>query len=145
MNHLTFMSMLPCLYLKWIRMAATAFHQAIGSIHPHGCDSSFGSQNGIRNLSVNMVFKSFGVDVRLIARGNCCSGSWKLSVTHASSSHSSVADPVHKPSKNNSSDSKKKPCKSFSSAALVIRWKPSRLNVKPRKIKVLPPKKDIIR
>ncbi|KAG1342395.1 2,3-bisphosphoglycerate-dependent phosphoglycerate mutase-like [Cocos nucifera] len=110
-----------------MRMAATTFHQAIGSIHAHGCDSSFGSQHGIRNLSVNMVSRGFGVDVRLVARGNCCSGSWKLSVTHASNSHSSVADPVQIPSKNNSSDSKKKP---HETALILIRHGESLWNEK---------------
>ncbi|XP_008808185.2 2,3-bisphosphoglycerate-dependent phosphoglycerate mutase 2-like [Phoenix dactylifera] len=108
-------------------MAVTTFHQATGSIHTHGCRSSFGFQNGIRNYSVNMVSKGFGVDARLIARGNCCSGSCRLSVTRASSSHSSVADPVQIPSKNNSSDSKKKP---HETALILIRHGESLWNEK---------------
>lgn len=109
-------------------MAATTSYQAIGPVRE--CRSSFGAQNGIRNLSVKMVSKGFGVDVRLITRGNCRPESWKLGVIHGSGSHSSVVDPEQMLSKNNSSNSKKKSGKSCSSAALVIHWKPSRLYVR---------------
>ncbi|XP_073105617.1 2,3-bisphosphoglycerate-dependent phosphoglycerate mutase 2-like [Elaeis guineensis] len=106
-------------------MAATTSHQAIGSVRE--CHGIFGSRDGIKNLSVKMISKGFGVDVRLITRGNCCPKSWKLGVIHASSSHSSVVDPVQIPSKNNSSNSKKK---SDETALILIRHGESLWNEK---------------
>ncbi|XP_039126402.1 2,3-bisphosphoglycerate-dependent phosphoglycerate mutase 2 [Dioscorea cayenensis subsp. rotundata] len=89
-------------------MAASTFQHALGTVKFLGWDSSPGSQNGISTFSVKMVSKDFGLDMRLLKRGNCSSGSCKLRMVHALASHSSVADPVQAPSNQNSSDSQKK-------------------------------------
>lgn len=93
-------------------MAASTFQHALGTVKFLGWDSSPGSQNGISTFSVKMVSKDFGLDMRLLKRGNCSSGSCKLRMVHALASHSSVADPVQAPSNQNSSDSQKKTSKS---------------------------------
>lgn len=106
-------------------MAATTMHSAVGSIQTHRDYISSSSQNGMGNFSVKMVSKGFGIDMRLLGRGNCCSRSWKLGVVHASTS--SVADPVQAPSNSNTSDSQKK---SNETALILIRHGESLWNEK---------------
>lgn len=107
-------------------MAAAVFHHALGSIQSHNSHGSSGSQNGIRAFSVRMVPKGLGIDMILLRRENSCSN-LKLGVIRASSSHSSVADPVQLPSSNNSSDSRKK---SNETALILIRHGESLWNEK---------------
>lgn len=92
-------------------MASTAMHSAVGSIQTHRGYMNSSSPNGMGNFSVKMVSKGFGIDMRLLGRGNCCSRSWKLGVVHASMS--SVADPIQAPSNSNTSSSQKKPSNLF--------------------------------
>ncbi|XP_072980943.1 2,3-bisphosphoglycerate-dependent phosphoglycerate mutase 1-like [Typha angustifolia] len=108
-------------------MAATTFHHALGSIQSHVCYSNSEFQSGRGILSVKMISTGVGVDMRLITRGSRCSGSWKLGAIRASSSHSSVADPVQLPSNGNSSDSRKK---SNETALILVRHGESLWNEK---------------
>ncbi|KAJ6801225.1 uncharacterized protein M6B38_198855 [Iris pallida] len=109
-------------------MAATTLHHTIGSLHSHRSRISSGFQNGVGNFSVTMVTKGFGIDSRLIGRESYCSGRWKLGVVHASSSQSSVADPVQLPYKNNNTCGSRK--KSDETALILIRHGESLWNEK---------------
>ncbi|OVA03116.1 Phosphoglycerate mutase 1 [Macleaya cordata] len=108
-------------------MATAAFHQAIGTTQVHGYCDGLGSRQGIVNFSVKPVPKIFGFDVGLLRRGNCRTNSWNLSVIQASSSNTSVADPVSSPSNNDKSDSWKK---SNEAALILIRHGESLWNEK---------------
>ncbi|XP_077213614.1 2,3-bisphosphoglycerate-dependent phosphoglycerate mutase 1-like [Tasmannia lanceolata] len=107
-------------------MAATTFHQGIGSIQAHGCCRESNSQKRFVNLYTGLVSK--GVTVEIGARrGRNCSHGWKLGVIQASTSHTSVVDPVSLPSSNNTSDSRKK---SNETALILIRHGESLWNEK---------------
>ncbi|KAJ6791859.1 Uncharacterized protein M6B38_241670 [Iris pallida] len=108
-------------------MAATSLHHAIGSFHSHRSNISSGFQNGIGSFSVTIVPKGFGIDSRLIGRGSSCSGRWTSGVVHASSSQSSVSDPIQLPSNSNTSGSRKK---SNETALILIRHGESLWNEK---------------
>ncbi|RWW71998.1 hypothetical protein BHE74_00020230, partial [Ensete ventricosum] len=99
------------LLCKCIRMASTACYHALGSIQGQRYNGETGLRSRLGSFPVIMASKGVNVKMRLLRRGDCYPRSWKLSVVHASSSHSSVADPVQIPSNNNSSDSHKKSCK----------------------------------
>lgn len=89
-------------------MAATAFHQAIGTLQPHGHfrNSSLNQENGI--ASFRLISKGFKLDFSLLWRGSYCSSNRSFSGIRASASHSTVSDPVSSPSNGTTSVSKKK-------------------------------------
>ncbi|XP_042494614.1 2,3-bisphosphoglycerate-dependent phosphoglycerate mutase 1-like [Macadamia integrifolia] len=89
-------------------MAAAAFHQAVGSIQSYGCCNESGSQKAFRNYSVKSVSNGHGFNVGLLRRGSCSTHGWKSGVIQASSSHTSVANPVSAPTNSKSNDSRKK-------------------------------------
>ncbi|KAF9610310.1 hypothetical protein IFM89_021980 [Coptis chinensis] len=95
-------------------MATAACHQTFGTIQPHGCCDGSDLRKGLGNWSVKLVPRGFKAEVNSL-RGVYSSG-WKLNVIHASSSNTSVADPVLSPKSNNASDSKTK----TSEAALIL-------------------------
>ncbi|CAL9110833.1 unnamed protein product [Musa textilis] len=97
-------------------MASTACYHALGSIQGQGYDGKTGLRSRLGSFPVKTVSKGVNVEMRLLTRGNCYPRNWKLCVVRASSSHSSVADPVQIPSNNNSSDSQKK----SSEASLIL-------------------------
>ncbi|RZR89382.1 hypothetical protein BHM03_00017085 [Ensete ventricosum] len=97
-------------------MASTACYHALGSIQGQRYNGETGLRSRLGSFPVKMASKGVNVKMRLLRRGDCYPRSWKLSVVHASSSHSSVADPVQIPSNNNSSDSHKKSCE----ASLIL-------------------------
>ncbi|KAK1260104.1 hypothetical protein QJS04_geneDACA013316 [Acorus gramineus] len=105
-------------------MAAAAFHHAIGTIQSHRGHGALGSQNMIGSYSERLVCK--GVQVRLFRR-TCGSGGWRLTAVTASSSYSSVVDPVSLSSSIISNDSWKK---SNETALILIRHGESLWNEK---------------
>ncbi|XP_020255667.1 uncharacterized protein LOC109832677 isoform X1 [Asparagus officinalis] len=107
------------------RMAATTMHSAIGSVQAHRAQISSSSQNGMGSFSVKMVSKCFGIDMRLLGRGNYCSRGLKLGGVHASTS--SIADSVQAPSNSKTTDSQKK---SNETALILIRHGESLWNEK---------------
>ncbi|PKA50747.1 2,3-bisphosphoglycerate-dependent phosphoglycerate mutase [Apostasia shenzhenica] len=89
-------------------MEAITFYPAICSIHTHR--NQTGStilQRGF-GAPVRVVFKGFGVDIRVLGRESCRSDSWKLGVSHASSSHCLIADPGSLPCSKDFTESYKK-------------------------------------
>lgn len=78
--------------------AATCLH-ATSSIQAQGSKHVFPLQ---------MVSMGFSLNMRLRARTKNFPVSLKLHVVHASSSHSSIADPIEVPSNSNSGNSEKK-------------------------------------
>ncbi|PIN17000.1 Phosphoglycerate mutase [Handroanthus impetiginosus] len=97
-------------------MAATAFHQTIGTLQSRGCirNSAFSQENGI--ASFRSISKGFKLDISLLRRDTYCSRKRSFSVIQASSSQATVFDPVSSPSNNTTNDSKKK----SSEAALIL-------------------------
>ncbi|KAF6149175.1 hypothetical protein GIB67_026031 [Kingdonia uniflora] len=106
-------------------MTTSLFHQAVGTIQAQGCSKS--SQKGFGSLSVKLGLGGSRVEVGLSRRGSGCSAGWKLSVIQASSSNTSVADPVSSPSNNKSSEIRKK---SNEAALILIRHGESLWNEK---------------
>lgn len=86
-------------------MAAVAFHQAIGTLQPHGCLNNSGFCQEYGNISVKLVSK---VDFGILRGGRYNSSERNVGVVQASTSHTSVFDPVSAPSNNSTADSKKK-------------------------------------
>ncbi|KAJ4951379.1 hypothetical protein NE237_028211 [Protea cynaroides] len=109
------------------RMAAAAFHQAIGAIQTYGCCNESGSQKAFGNSSVKLVSNGHGFHVGLLRRGSNSISCWKLGVIQASTSHTSVADPVASPTNRNSNGSRKK---SNEAALILIRHGESLWNEK---------------
>ncbi|XP_077224655.1 2,3-bisphosphoglycerate-dependent phosphoglycerate mutase 1-like [Tasmannia lanceolata] len=107
-------------------MAVTTFHQGIGSIQAHGFCKKFNTRKRIGNLSLGFVSNGVTFEIGVSSRRNC-SSRWKLGVIHASTSHTSVVDPVSLPSSNNTGDSKKK---SNETALILIRHGESLWNEK---------------
>lgn len=97
-------------------MSAVAFHQAIGTLQSHGHlnNSGFCKESG--NISVKLISKGSKVDFGLLRRGRYNSCERNLGVIQASTSHTSVFDPVSAPSNNSTTDSPKK----SSEAALIL-------------------------
>ncbi|KAJ4965429.1 hypothetical protein NE237_017278 [Protea cynaroides] len=89
-------------------MAAAAFQQAIGSIQSYGCCNESGSQKAFGNFSMKLVSNGHVFNVGFLKRGTCSTRGWKLGVIQASTSHTSVANPVSSPTNSNSNDSRKK-------------------------------------
>lgn len=97
-------------------MAAVASHQAIGALHPHGYLSNSGSRHEYGNTSVKLVSKGFKVDVGLFRCASFNSSERSFGAIQASTSHTTVFDPVASPSNNSTNDSRKK----SSEAALIL-------------------------
>ncbi|KAK1287346.1 hypothetical protein QJS10_CPB19g01456 [Acorus calamus] len=106
-------------------MAATVFHHATGTIQSHGGHGGSGSRNMLGRYSERRVCK--GVEVRLFKSGIRGEAGWRLGVVSASSSHSSVADPIPLSSSSNSNNS---PKKSNETALILIRHGESLWNEK---------------
>ncbi|XP_058085472.1 2,3-bisphosphoglycerate-dependent phosphoglycerate mutase 2-like isoform X4 [Magnolia sinica] len=108
------------MYLNVIhRMVATTFHHAIGTIHAQRCCNGSDSQR--------LISKGGTVGIRLSERRIGCSSGLKSGAIHASTSHTSVVDPVLLPSNNNNNDSRKK---SNETALILIRHGESLWNEK---------------
>ncbi|CAL5414894.1 unnamed protein product [Camellia sinensis] len=108
-------------------MSATAFHQAIGTLQSHGyfINSGFQQENG--NTSLQLISKGFRVDIGLSRRGSYCSRERSYVVAQASSSQTSVFNPVSSPSNTTTTDSRKK---SNEAALILIRHGESLWNEK---------------
>ncbi|PON61608.1 Phosphoglycerate mutase [Parasponia andersonii] len=106
-------------------MAATAFHQAIGTLQIQS--HSLGLRQEISDGAVRLPLKSFKLELGLSKRACYGSGQRKLSVIQASASQTSVADPVLSPSKKNTNESWKK---SNEAALILIRHGESLWNEK---------------
>ncbi|XP_058085447.1 2,3-bisphosphoglycerate-dependent phosphoglycerate mutase 1-like isoform X2 [Magnolia sinica] len=100
-------------------MVATTFHHAIGTIHAQRCCNGSDSQR--------LISKGGTVGIRLSERRIGCSSGLKSGAIHASTSHTSVVDPVLLPSNNNNNDSRKK---SNETALILIRHGESLWNEK---------------
>ncbi|KAK4381013.1 2,3-bisphosphoglycerate-dependent phosphoglycerate mutase [Sesamum angolense] len=75
-------------------MAATAFHQAIGTLQSHGYFSNSGlnQENGI--ASFRLISKGLKLDTALLRRETYCSRKRSFSVIEASASQTTVFEPV---------------------------------------------------
>ncbi|GLU16220.1 hypothetical protein SLE2022_326640 [Rubroshorea leprosula] len=107
-------------------MATAVFHRAVGTLQ--SCELHYNS--GVHdsgNFLVRLVPKPFIVDIRLSKRGNYGSGERKFCVIQASTSSTSVSDPVSSPSNNNTRESRKK---SNEAALILIRHGESLWNEK---------------
>lgn len=104
------------LYWCYFRMSATAFHQAVGTLHSRGYVAhSFPSQeNGI--VSFRLVSKGFKMDIGLMSMGTHCSNKRRISRIKASASQT-VFDQVSSPSNGTTTESKKK---SSNSMTLIL-------------------------
>ncbi|GMY11320.1 2,3-bisphosphoglycerate-dependent phosphoglycerate mutase 1-like [Fagus crenata] len=83
-------------------MAATVFHQWIGGIQVHTCgtDSSRSLNQKSANSSLRFISRGFVIDYGLLGKGTCISSRCRLRVIRASTSDSSVIDPISSPSHN---------------------------------------------
>ncbi|KAL0392329.1 UNVERIFIED_CONTAM: 2,3-bisphosphoglycerate-dependent phosphoglycerate mutase [Sesamum radiatum] len=108
-------------------MAATAFHQAIGTLQSHGYFSNSGlnQENGI--ASFRLISKGLKLDTALLRRETYCSRKRSFSVIEASASQTTVFEPVSSPSNDSTTDSKKK---SNEAALILIRHGESMWNEK---------------
>ncbi|KAL7127790.1 hypothetical protein ABFS83_14G274800 [Erythranthe nasuta] len=98
-------------------MAATAFHQAVGTLQSRGqfSNSALNQENGI--ASFRSISKGLKLDFALLRRETYCSKKRSFSAIQASApSQTTVFDPVSSPSNGSASDSKKK----SSEAALIL-------------------------
>ncbi|KAG9451596.1 hypothetical protein H6P81_011561 [Aristolochia fimbriata] len=107
-------------------MAVATFHQGVRTFHSHERFDGFGSLKGFGNASVKLA-KVIGRDTSSARSRHSHSSGSKLSVVRASSSNTSVADPVLLTSDNNISDSLKK---SNETALILIRHGESLWNEK---------------
>uniref|UniRef100_A0A5B6ZGT3 phosphoglycerate mutase (2,3-diphosphoglycerate-dependent) n=1 Tax=Davidia involucrata TaxID=16924 RepID=A0A5B6ZGT3_DAVIN len=108
-------------------MAATAFHQAIGTLQSHGHLNYSAFHQEFGNASMNLISKGIKVDFGLLRRGSYCSRERNLCAIKASTSQTSVFDPVLSPSNNTTNDS---PKKSNEAALILIRHGESLWNEK---------------
>lgn len=95
-------------------MAATSFHQAIGTIQYSGCFRNSNLNQVNWNYSFQLISSGFKLDIALLRTGTYCSRKRSFSNIQASTSQSTVFDPVSSPSNGTKSDSKKKPSKPLS-------------------------------
>lgn len=97
-----------CFGFLWIfRMAATAFHQASASLPSHGYFSKSSLHHEGKNASIRLILNAFRVDFGLSRSESYYSNKRNFSVIEASSSHTTVVDPVSTPNKNNNGSNKK--------------------------------------
>lgn len=94
-------------------MAAAVFHQAIGTSQSLGPINNSGCHQEIGNGSMKLIFKGFKVELGLSKRECKCSSLRNFGVIRASSSQTSVADPVLSPSNKNTKEPRKKSSKLF--------------------------------
>ncbi|KAK9096739.1 hypothetical protein Sjap_022236 [Stephania japonica] len=108
-------------------MAATAFHPFSGAIH--GCCSDSFTKRGFESFSVKFGsgLRGSAVCVISLVGSERHSGGWKLNGVQASSSLTSVAEPISFPSNKDTSDSRKK---SYEAALILIRHGESLWNEK---------------
>uniref|UniRef100_A0A2N9E188 Phosphoglycerate mutase n=1 Tax=Fagus sylvatica TaxID=28930 RepID=A0A2N9E188_FAGSY len=100
-------------------MAAAVLHQAIGTLQPHGFLNNSSLHHEFGENSLRLFSKGFKVKIGMSRRG-CC-------VVKASTSQTSVFDPVSAPSTNNTNSSRKK---SNEAALILIRHGESLWNEK---------------
>ncbi|XP_015885537.3 2,3-bisphosphoglycerate-dependent phosphoglycerate mutase 1 [Ziziphus jujuba] len=93
-------------------MAAAVFHQAIGTSQSLGHRNNSGRHQEIGNGSTKLIFKGSNVELGL-SKKECKRSSLRI---QASSSQTSVADPVLSPSNKNT----KEPRKKSNEAALIL-------------------------
>lgn len=107
-------------------MAATAFHQASGTLPSHGYFNNSSLHHEGKNASVRLISKAFRVDVGLSRSVNHYSKKRNFSATEASSSQTTVVNPVSTPSSKNNGSYKK----SNEAALILIRHGESLWNEK---------------
>ncbi|KAI0507031.1 hypothetical protein KFK09_013149 [Dendrobium nobile] len=107
-------------------MATTTFYISLGCIQNQRNQRCSNLQNWPGKSSLREGYKGFGIEIRLLRRGACCHDS-SQGIIHASSSHSSVADPLRLSIGNKISDSHKK---SYEAALILIRYGESLWNEK---------------
>lgn len=93
------------------RMAASAFHQAIGTLQSHGHFNNSGLHHEQGDNYMRLISKGFKVEIGLSKRGCCRSVQRNIGVVQASTSQTSVFEPVLSPAKSNASSSQKKSSK----------------------------------
>lgn len=88
-------------------MAGTVFQQGLGTLqhHRHFGSSAFYQEYG--NESLKLISKGFKVNLSLMSQGSFSSNRRNFSVIQASTSHTTIIDPVSTTS-NDTSDSKTK-------------------------------------
>lgn len=89
-------------------MATATLHHVLGSLPIHTSHSNSKYETRMSNFSAKMVYKGVAVDLALVSRGNHRFGSRKLGAICASTSNSSVIDPVQLPSNGTSGEPRKK-------------------------------------
>ncbi|KAK4483958.1 hypothetical protein RD792_011169, partial [Penstemon davidsonii] len=97
-------------------MAATAFHQAFGTLRSRDCVTHSGLKHENGSASFKLISKSSKLDIALLNRGTYCSRKRSFSLVQASASQTTVSDPVSTPSNGKTTESKKK----SSEAALIL-------------------------
>lgn len=108
-------------------MAATAFHQAIGTLQTHGNLNKSGLHQEIGSGAVRLPFKGLKFEIGLSKRACHSSSSRNFIVIQASASQTSVVDPALSPSNKSTSESRKK---SNEAALILIRHGESLWNEK---------------
>lgn len=108
-------------------MAATAFHQASGTLPSHGYFNKSSLHHEGKNASVRLITNAFRVDFGLSRNEGYYSKKRNFSVIEATSSHTSVVNPVSTPSSKNNNGSNKK---SNEAALILIRHGESLWNEK---------------
>lgn len=97
-------------------MATTVFQQALGTLQSHSYLSSSGFHQECGSASGKLISKGFKVDIALMRRGNYCPKKRSFSLVQASTSQTTVFDPVSSQSHKTTNDLKKK----SSEAALIL-------------------------
>ncbi|KAK9166823.1 hypothetical protein Scep_002014 [Stephania cephalantha] len=108
-------------------MAATAFHPFSGAIHVNGCCSDSPTKRVFESFSVKLGWRGSAVYLISPLGRERHSGGWKLNGVQASSSLTSVAEPISSPSNHDTNDSRKK---SYEAALILIRHGESLWNEK---------------
>lgn len=102
------------------RMAATAFHQAIGTLQSRGyLSNEINHECG--NASVKLISKGFNMDVGLLRSGSYCTRKRSFSLIKASSAQTTVFNPISTPSNSTANDSRKKSSKTSHSYLILMR------------------------
>ncbi|WOG90593.1 hypothetical protein DCAR_0309837 [Daucus carota subsp. sativus] len=108
-------------------MAATTFHQASGTLPSHGYFNKSSLHHKANNASIRLITNAFRVDIGLSRSGIYYSKKRNFGVIEATSSHTTVVNPVSTPlSKNNNGLNKK----SNEAALILIRHGESLWNEK---------------
>ncbi|KAK1555322.1 hypothetical protein Q3G72_024847 [Acer saccharum] len=105
---------LPFLYIT--RMAAAAFHQPTAAVQSNRVLNNSGAHYEFGNVSMRLIPKGSKVNIQLSRNGTYGSGKRNFCMIQASSSQTSVVDPVSTPLNNSSGESKKK----SNEAALIL-------------------------